>query len=79
MQKVNCYIAGVEILIPLIAPLSQMERPHFHAMGHMPFFFLPRSPQGQEILAACRSSRFQESKDVMLAGIDMVISVKLAF
>lgn len=39
MQKVNCYIAGAEILIPLIAPLSQLERPHFHAMGHMPFFF----------------------------------------
>jgi len=38
MQKANCYVAGAEILIPLIAPQSQTERPHFRATGGTPFF-----------------------------------------
>lgn len=67
--------------VPLIIQQSQTQRLHFHSTGGMPsFFFLwPSSPQGENILAACRSFRIQESRGVVLVGIDMVISVKLAF
>lgn len=77
MQEARCYIAGAEILIALIA-LSCKLRSHI-SMPQEACLFLPWFLQGEEILAAWRSSRFQESRDVTLAGIGMAISVKLAF